>query len=164
MAVTGEGGHVAFGPETSLQARVLEVLRPRFGRVSAERLVAGSGIENLYSALVEIRQTGEAPLLAPEIFAAALDNQAGTAQNAVDLFFEILGQVAGDLALTLGAVDGIYIAGGIARRYPEVLAASRFREAFESKGRHQGYMVRIPTYLVTHEQPGLLGAASAVIA
>jgi glucokinase len=164
VAITGEGGHVAFAPETSLQASVLEALRPRFGRVSAERLVAGSGIENLYTALVEIRQTGETALSAREIFAAALEDSAATAQDAVDLFFEILGQVAGDLALTLGAVDGVYIAGGIARRYPELLAGSRFREAFENKGRHRAYMERIPTFLVTHEQPGLLGASAAAIA
>ena len=156
VPVTGEGGHVGFAPETDLQIELLQVLRKRFGRVSAERLVAGSGIENIYSALLEIRGEKGA-LSAPEIFAAAAEP--GAAADAVELFFQVLGQVAGDLALTLGAHDGVYIAGGIAKRYPETLANGTFRTAFESKGRHRHILERIPTYLITHEQPGLLGAA-----
>ena len=70
-----------------------------------------------------------------------------------------MGQVAGDLALTLGAFDGVYIAGGIAKRYPEILCDGTFRSAFKAKGRHRHIMERIPTYLITHEQPGLLGAS-----
>lgn len=75
------------------------------------------------------------------------------------MFFEALGQVAGNLALTLGAFDGVYIAGGIARRYPTVLQNSRFRNSFEAKGRHRTVMESIPTQLVTYPEPGLLGAA-----
>ena len=71
--------------------------------------------------------------------------------------------MAGDLALTLGANDGVYIAGGIAKRYPDVLNNSRFRAGFESKGRHSKILKRIPTRLITHEQPGLLGAAYCVL-
>ncbi|MDX1507661.1 MAG: glucokinase, partial [Woeseiaceae bacterium] len=66
---------------------------------------------------------------------------------------------AGDFALTLGAKDGIFIAGGIAKRYPDKLANSRFRSGFESKGRHRSLMERVPTQLIVHEQPGLLGAS-----
>ncbi len=158
VPVTGEGGHVGFAPETELQLRILEVLRRRFERVSAERLVAGSGIENLHAALIEIRQTGEAALSAAEIFAAAAAG-AATAAEAIGVFFEILGQVAGDVALTLGATDGVYIAGGIAKRYPEILAGGGFRAAFERKGRHRHIMERTPTWLISHDQPGLLGAS-----
>lgn len=159
VAVTGEGGHVGFAPETELQIRVHEFLRTRFERVSAERLVAGSGIENIHAALVEIHGGGERMLSAPEIFAAAANGESATAQEAIEVFFEILGQVAGDLALTLGATDGVYIAGGIAKRYPELLAKGPFRAAFDAKGRHRGFMERIPTFLIMHEQPGLLGAS-----
>ncbi len=158
VPVTGEGGHVGFAPETALQAEVLAVLRERFGRVSAERLVAGSGIENIHAALIDLRGSGEKPLAAADVFAAAEEGKS-TAADAVGLFFEILGQVAGDVALTLGATDGVYIAGGIARRYPEILSNGRFRDAFESKGRHSHIMARIPTYLIVHAQPGLLGAS-----
>ena len=75
------------------------------------------------------------------------------------MFFEILGQVAGDVALELGATDGIFIGGGIAQRYPTQLQASRFRKGFENKGRHQELMRHIPTHLITHKNPGLIGAS-----
>lgn len=157
FAVTGEGGHVGFAPETVRQSEILGVLRGRFERVSAERLVAGSGIENIYAALLQL--DGQAPQerSAADIFAAA--DGSATAAEAVRLFFEILGQVAGDLALTLGAFDGVYIAGGIAKRYPDLLSEGTFRNAFMAKGRHRHIMERIPTYLITHPQPGLLGAS-----
>ena len=160
FAITGEGGHVGFAPETERQVQLLEVLRARFERVSAERLVAGSGIENIYSALLELEGGGEPSLSAAEIFAASAES--GTAAEAVRLFFEIMGQVAGDLALTLGAFDGVYIAGGIAKRYPDILCDGTFRGAFKAKGRHSHIMERIPTYLITHPQPGLLGASYLV--
>jgi glucokinase len=162
VPITGEGGHAGFAAETDLQDEVLPILRKRFGRVSAERLVAGSGIENLYAALADLRGTGEAPLSAAQIFVAAAAGASAIASEAVKLFFEMLGQVAGDVALTMGAYDGVYIAGGIAKRYPELLASGGFRRAFESKGRHTEIMERVPTYLVTHEQPGLLGASYLV--
>ncbi|MDJ0708853.1 MAG: glucokinase [Woeseiaceae bacterium] len=158
IPITGEGGHVGFAPETDLQVELLRALRSRFQRVSAERLVAGSGIENIFAALANVRGETIDALSAPEVFAAAAGSSA-LAREAVALFFEIMGQVAGDLALTLGAWDGVYIAGGIARRYPDVLVASRFRAAFDSKGRHGHILERVPTYLITHEQPGLLGAS-----
>ncbi|MBT8108442.1 MAG: glucokinase, partial [Gammaproteobacteria bacterium] len=159
IPITGEGGHVGFAPETETQAEVLAVLRERFGRVSAERVVAGSGIENLHAALSVLRGTNEAPLAAAQVFAADTEGTSATATEAVRLFFEILGQVAGDVALTLGVTDGVYIAGGIVKRYPKRMSDGRFRRAFESKGRHSSIVQRIPTYLITHEQPGLLGAS-----
>ncbi len=161
VPITGEGGHIGFAPETALQLEILKVLREHFDRVSAERLIAGSGLENIYRALQTIHGEAGAPLTAAQIFA---ERRAGnTAAQAVDVFFEMLGQVAGDLALTLGAVDGVYIAGGIAKRYPEILEQSPFRKAFESKGRRRAYMERIPTRLITYDQPGLLGAAYCVL-
>lgn len=159
VPITGEGGHVGFAPESDLQSEILALLRKRFGRVSAERLVAGSGIENLHTALVELRGSGDEIMSAAEVFTAAEDGSSQTAREAVELFFEIMGQVAGDVALTLGANDGLYIAGGIVKRYPELLRSGRFRQAFESKGRHSRIMERIPTYLIMHDQPGLLGAS-----
>ena len=161
VPVTGEGGHVGVAPETALQIEILKVLREKFDRVSAERLIAGSGLENIHMALRTIRGESGHKLSAKEIFA---ERRAGNlAEEAIDVFFELLGQVAGDLALTLGAVDGVYIAGGIAKRYPDMLENSRFRAAFESKGRHHSLMERIPTRLITYDQPGLLGAAYSVL-
>lgn len=161
IPITGEGGHVGFSPETEQQLEILRVLRSHFDRVSAERLIAGSGLENIYLALKTIRRESGPPMTAAEIFK---ERSAGNlAAEAVDVFFELLGQVAGDVALTLGAVDGVYIAGGIAKRYPDILEQSRFRSAFESKGRRRALMERIPTRLITYDQPGLLGAAYSVL-
>jgi glucokinase len=159
MPIAGEASHGGFAPETKVQMDILGALRERFDRVSEERLVSGPGLENLYWALARIHGEKRVQPGAAEIFAAALDNSDEIAAEAVQMFFEILGQVAGDLALTLGAKDGIYIAGGIAKRYPELLKNSRFRSGFESKGRHRSLMERVPTQLIMHEQPGLLGAA-----
>ena len=89
---------------------------------------------------------------------AATSEDNPRATEAVELFYEILGQVAGDVALTLGA-EAIFIAGGIAQRYPKRLADSRFRTGFEHKGRHRSLMERMPTQLITYPQPGLLGAS-----
>ena len=157
LPITGEGGHVGFAPESDEQIELLRVLRTRFERVSAERLVAGSGIENIYSALLEMRGVEGTALSAAAIFDAA--DEPGTAADTIGLFLEVLGQVAGDVALTLGANDGVYIAGGIAKRYPELLDDGRFRSAFERKGRHRNIVERIPTFLITHGNPGLLGAS-----
>ncbi len=161
VPVTGEGGHVGFAPETVLQIEILEFLRDKYDRVSAERLIAGSGLVNIYQALSTLRGAKGRSRTAAEIFAERSDGN--IAAEAVDVFFELLGQVAGDLALTLGAEDGVYIAGGIAKRYPELLGVSRFRSAFENKGRHRSLLERIPTRLIMHDQPGLLGAAYSVL-
>jgi glucokinase len=93
-------------------------------------------------------------------FCAASGNKDSRSSEAVQLFFELLGQVAGDFALAVGAGDGIFIAGGIVPRYPDMFANSRFRSGFENKGRYRSLMESIPTRLILHKQPGLLGAAA----
>jgi glucokinase len=155
VPIVSEASHSGFAPETGFQREVLDVLRGRFERVSVERLVSGKGIENLYWALGRLRGSESSSLSAEQIFAAEDDH----ATETVQLFFEILGQYAGDIALAFGAADGVFIAGGIVRRYPEKFAASRFRSGFESKGRYRSHMESIPTQLIMHPQPGLLGAS-----
>jgi glucokinase len=159
IPLVGEGGHIGFAPKSKVQIELLEVLRDKFERVYVERLVSGSGIENIYWALNVLRGDKQGQLSAAEIFAAASDGTDPVAADATQLFFEILGQVAGDIALVLGAWDGVYLAGGIVKRYPEMLHISGFRNAFESKGQHRSMMERIPTRLITYDEPGLLGAA-----
>jgi glucokinase len=162
IANATEAGHAGFAPETQLQMDILSQLRQRFDRVSAERLVSGPGIENIYWALCEIHNEKRAQLSAADIFSAALSDGDTRATEAVETFYEVLGQFAGDFALTLGATAGIFVAGGVAQRSPDKLANSRFRSSFEGKGRHRTFVERIPTSLITHEQPGLLGAAFCV--
>lgn len=157
-AITGEGGHSSFAPATALQIAILRVLMKKFGRVSNERLVSGAGLVDVHAALAEVRGESSSVTQAAEIFALAAAEDS-LATTAVDVFFEILGQVAGDLVLTLGATDGVYIGGGISQRYPDMLASSSFRSAFENKGRYRSLMEGIGTRLVMHGQTGLLGAA-----
>ena len=150
-----EAGHVGFAPETPEQRQLLARLQTRFERVSDERVASGAGLENIYWAL---RRPGDPSASAAEIFERAAAGQT-PAGRAVDLFFELLGQIAGNLALSMGAFQGIYIAGGIVQRHRELLRTSRFRAGFENKGRHHGIMARVPTVAIRHPQPGLLGAS-----
>lgn len=157
--IVGEGGHRGFAPESRQQIEVLEVLREQFERVSDERLLSGPGLENIYGALQKLHEQPAARTPAAEIFARAEAGEDRIAVEAVKFFFEALGQAAGNLALELGAFDGIFIAGGIVKRYPELLKGSAFRSGFEHKGRHRSLMERVPAHLITHPDPGLLGAA-----
>lgn len=157
--IPGEASHAGFAPETQQQIEILQSLRTRFERVSEERLVSGAGIENIYWAVHQDDPARHSKKNSAEIFAAAIDGSDEKAVCAVDQFFEILGQIAGDLALSLNATDGIFIAGGIIKRYPELLARSCFRKGFESKGRYKSMMEKIPTQLILHADPGLLGAS-----
>jgi glucokinase len=160
IPIAGEAGHIGFAPTTQVQLEILTVLREHFSRVSSERLVCGPGIENIHWALGRVHGQDWPQRSAEEIFAAAGSNEDGRASEAVQMFFEILGQVAGDFALALGASDGIFVAGGIVPRYPELFANSGFRSGFENKGRYRSLMEKIPTRLVLHRNPGLLGAAA----
>ena len=150
---------MGFEPESQLQREWQRQLRERFDRVSDERLVSGPGLENIYSVLSALHDEKSVHVAARDIFERATANTEARASEALQLFFEILGQVSGNLALTLGAADGIYIAGGIVKRAPGLLANSRFRNAFENKGRHRSLMERIPTQVIMHREPGLLGAS-----
>jgi glucokinase len=159
VPITGEGGHQGFAPESQVQLDVLTTLRERYDRVSYERLVSGPGIENIYWALTRIHGEKQTQLSAAEIFSRAENNGDPRAEEAVQLFFELLGQVAGNVAISMSTFDGVYIAGGIAKRHPNMLLRSRFRKGFENKGQHRPLMERIPTRLITHDDPGLLGAS-----
>lgn len=163
IIINSEASHGGFAPESRRQIEILSILRDRMDRVSSENLVSGTGIENLYWALAHLHGVPQDRLPAAEIFSRAHEASDAVAVECVDLFFEILGQIAGDLALTFGAEDGIFIAGGIAQRYPDKLLNSRFRQGFDRKGSHTYLVERVPTQLITHHQPGLLGAASCAL-
>lgn len=160
--LVGEGGHVGFSPEDSLQLELLKILMKQFKRVSAERFLSGPGLVNLYTALCEIHGVepqSYSPAAIAENGCDSLSNQEDKVCALVmQLFFEILGQTAGDLALSQGALEGIYIGGGIVQRYPQALVNSKFRDGFESKGRHSELMKAIPTWLIEHKNAGLVGA------
>jgi glucokinase len=158
--VVAEGGHTGFSPENLNQVKLLAGLLSKFDRVSNERLLSGPGIQNIYLTLAQMSQTEAQDYSAAEIAEKGVSGEDDLCSNTMDLFFEVLGQVAGDLALTLGSHDGIFIAGGICQRYVEPLQSSRFRQGFANKGRHSSLLEKVPTWLITHPNPGLVGASS----
>ena len=159
LVVPGEGGHVDFAPVGDIEIAVLQYLRGQFERVSIERLLSGDGILSLYRALCHIHGHGIALSTPKAVGKAAQVHSDPMAAEAMAVFFAVLGSVAGDLALTLGARGGLYIAGGIVPRYIELLRHSQFRSRFESKGRFAAHNAGIPSFVVTHPNPGLLGVA-----
>jgi len=164
VPLQGEGGHVTLAASNAREAAVLQVLRDEFGHASAERAVSGQGLEALYAAVCKLDAVaGFVRLPAAEVSQRALAGQDAQCVEALDLFCGFLGNVAGNLALTLGAVGGVYIGGGIVPRLGDAFTRSRFRGCFEDKGRFRGYLEAIPVYVIhTQVSPALLGAARAL--
>lgn len=143
-----EGGHVTFSPSDELEMALLRLAWKQFPHVSAERFLSGMGLELLYRLLAEYRGKAMPPLQASDITAQAQSGACPLCRETVALFCRMLGTVAGNLALTLGARGGIYIGGGIVPRLGEHFFASGFRQRFEEKGRFSAYLSRIPVYVV----------------
>lgn len=163
VPVTGEGGHVTLTAHNDHEAAVVQHLRGRFGHVSAERVLSGPGLVNLYQTLCALATQQAQPLDAAAIIARSQTGEDAQCATALDLFFNFLGSVAGDLALTLGACGGVYIGGGIVPRLIPELELSSFRDRFESKGRFRAYLRDIPTLVInTKVSPAFLGAARAL--
>jgi glucokinase len=160
IALAGEGGHATLPAASAREAAVVEYLRGKYGHVSAERLLSGQGLVDLHAALATIDGVTVTAKEPPEITEAALDGTDARARETVDTFCAVLGTVAGDLALTLGATGGIYIAGGIVPRLGTVFAGSPFRKRFEFKGRMSPFNAAIPTFVVTHQAPAMIGLAN----
>lgn len=161
--VEGEGGHVDFAPVDAREVAVLEQLTARFGRVSVERLLSGIGIVNIYQSLA--CQAGVPPRYTePEqITSAAVQGGDSLCVETLAMFCRILGATAGNLALTLGAKGGVYIAGGIVPRVLSFMETSEFRHRFEAKGRFRDYLAKIPVRVVVKEHLGLAGAIKKLV-
>lgn len=165
VPLQGEGGHVTLAPANAREAAVLQVLRDEFGHASAERAISGQGLEALYGAVCKLDGVAApAPALtAAEISQRGLSGSDRSCVEVLDLFCAFLGNVAGNLALTLGAVGGVYIGGGIVPRLGDAFARSRFRACFEAKGRFTTYLQSMPVYVIhTQVSPALLGVARAL--
>ncbi len=158
VALAGEGGHASFAPCTRDEFLILERLQDEYGHVSAERLLSGPGLEAIHRVLAGVS------LAAPDITRQALDGSCAACLRTVETFCGILGSVAGNVALTLGATGGMYIGGGIVPRFGALFAQSAFRRRFEDKGRLSSYLARIPTWLVTEPYPALQGVAAMLSA
>ncbi|MFA5902111.1 MAG: glucokinase [Hyphomicrobium sp.] len=159
LPIPGEGGHVTMAAADDEESAVLALMRRRYDHVSAERVLSGPGLVNLYNVLCELGGAPAAALTAAQISDPATGARDAFAGRALSMFCAMLGTVAGNLALTLGARGGIYIAGGIAPKLGGAFADSQFRARFEDKGRFRPYLEAIPTYVVIRPEAALRGAA-----
>ena len=158
-ALATEGGHAGFAPATPGEIAILEELAADFGRVSNERLISGAGLVNLHRALGRIDGGAPATVSSPEAITAGAAAGDPRCQRTVDTFRDVFASVAGDLVLTFGAWDGIYLSGGLVPVLLPALRDPAFRRRFEAKGRYAEAMAPVPVFAVLHPQPGLLGAA-----
>ncbi len=160
IVIASEGGHATMAATSQREDAIIDYLRRQFGHVSAERVISGSGLENLYRAVVALDGIDAPKRNAAEITKTALDGSCPIARTALDLFCAMLGTIAGNVALMFGARGGVYIAGGIAPRLTEFMARSQFRARFEHKGRFRTYLEAIPSSVIVHPAATFMGLRS----
>lgn len=158
-----EGGHVTMPAKTQREFDLFRTLRYKYHHVSAERVCSGKGLVNIYNAIRVLDGDETLPDRTPEQIAqCAIQKTCKVCEEALDKMMGFLGTVAGNLAVTLGAGGGIYIAGGIPAKLGDYFLNSRFRAEFEAKGRMGAYLKPIPTYLITHPFTAFLGLQSVL--
>ena len=160
-AIAGEGGHATLAPMDSREAAIIDILRRQYAHVSAERVLSGPGLVNLYDALCELAGKPAAPLT-PERITDLYPGCDPQARETVMMFCGMLGTFAGSVALTFGARGGVYVMGGIVPKILGTFVQSGFRERFEFRGRYRAYLSEIPTFVVTRPNPAFLGLATLV--
>jgi glucokinase len=163
VAVPGEGGHATFAPVTPVQVEMVHAVREGRGRVSNEDIVSGTGLSRIYEFMMA---RGDCGIPSPDakrpdrISQAALDGSDAICGNALDLFVECIGNVAGDHALNVMAQGGVFLTGGIVAKIFPRLKSDTFRAAFCAKGVHSALLKRIPVKAVMFERLAVLGAAA----
>ena len=155
-----EGGHIDYAPVDSIEDAILARLRQRYRRVSAERVVSGPGLVDIYEALAGMEGRAIQQVDDKTLWGLGTSGEDSLAAAAVDRFCLALGSFAGDIALAQGA-SAVVIAGGLGLRIKDTLIRSGFANRFTAKGRFEGLMAALPVKLITHPQPGLFGAAAA---
>jgi glucokinase len=164
VALGTEGGHASFAPRDERELAILRFAWKHYPHVSFERLLSGPGIELIHRALAERAGIYTQGLSAPEITRRALDGSDALCRETLEAFCAMLGTAAGNLAVTLGALGGIYIGGSIVPRLGSWFDGSPFRARFEDKGRFGDYLATIPTYVITAGQATWVGAAAILAA
>jgi len=163
IALVAEGGHSAFAPTDETEIEILKILMGKFGRVSNERLLSGPGIFNLYQAMAQIEGRAAGDTAPEDITRLAREKPDSFEAKVFARFCAILGSVAGDVALIMGARNGVLIGGGILPDAAGIFANSEFRARFEAKARFTDYMKAIPTLLIMEPHAGLIGAAAILL-
>lgn len=164
IPLQGEGGHVTLSVTNEREMAALQQLRQRFTHVSAERVISGPGLVNLYDAVCALEGVVPQVLTPPEITRRAREGSCRLCLEALSMFCALLGTLAGNLVLTLGAVGGCYIGGGIVPGLGDFFTSSHFRDRFEDKGRFADYLSRVPTYVIRSKLPAFVGLATAFTA
>jgi glucokinase len=157
VVLASEGGHATLASTCDREDKIIEQLRRRFGHVSAERVVSGDGLENIYQAIVALDGLTLEPRSAADITKRALSGDCQVAREALAIFCAFLGSFAGNVVLTFGARGGAYIAGGISPRILDFMVRSEFRNRFEAKGRFRPYLETVPSYVIVHPAAAFLG-------
>lgn len=158
VAQPGEGGHVTMPPINEREYAIFQQLRVKYHHISAERVCSGKGLENLYNAIRVLDSKLEKPdRSAPDISKHAIDGTCEICGECLDLMLRFLGRISGNLALTIGAQGGVYIAGGIPTKLGGHFNTPAFLEEFQAKGRQRDFMTSIPVYMIHHDAIGLLG-------
>ena len=157
--VPGEGGHADFGPQDEEQARLFATLLKKYGHVSWERLLSGMGLVNIDDFLRGITRQYDERI--PMEIATLADSGDATATRTFEIFVDIYGAEAGNMALRLLARGGVFLAGGIAAKNMRHFTTGRFLEAFLRKGRFTDVMRSIPIDVIVNPNVGLIGAMEA---
>ena len=160
IALQSEGGHVSFAPFNEVEVAILQFAWREFEHVSAERLISGDGLELIYRALADRAGVPDEQLPAAEITRRALAGESQLCDDVIETFCCMLGTVAANGAVTLGALGGIYIGGGIVPRLGARFDRSGFRARFERKGRFASYVSQVPTFVITAKYPACLGTSA----
>ncbi|HDZ4982046.1 TPA: glucokinase [Campylobacter jejuni] len=162
IALAGEGGHTSFSPFDDTEVMIWQYAKKKYGHVSAERFLSGSGLVLIYEALAD-REGIKSSKIAPELISEqALSDRSPLCRLTLDIFCAMLGTISANLALTLGARGGVYLCGGIIPRFIDYFKTSPFRMRFENKGRFDAYLAAIPVYVVLAKYPGIYGVAVAL--
>jgi glucokinase len=158
--IASEGGNMDFSPHDDLDDRLMAALRGRYPHVSAERVISGPALMDIYAVIAD----AEVPYADDhDLWQAALEGSDPTAAAALERFCLCLGAFAGNIALAHGA-NAIVLAGGLGLRIREHLTASGFAERLAAKGEYRSILEQLPVKLITHPEPGLYGAAAAFAA
>ncbi len=155
--VTGEGGHTDLGPQSDREFELWPHLDKKEGRMIAELVLSGRGLENVCRAIRRCDGQEEKPLKAADIAGEAIAGTDPVAREAVEVFCTVLGRVAGNLALTTMARGGVYICGGVAHALLPLVTDGGFRAAFEDKAPYRDLMASIATSVVARRDSSLAG-------
>lgn len=160
IPLSTEGGHVTLPAQTEDEWVVLQALRKEFSHVSAERVISGPGLYLLYRTLCQIN--GQMPLVEETSRMVEARGSDPLVCRAFDLFSGFFGIVASDACLALGATQGVYIAGGVIPKLGDAFRRDLFLDRFKAKGRFNSYLSRVPIFLLTDTEAGLLGLVRAL--